>query len=157
VHYFLVVHFFTSHGIFFPSDIVASSHGAISRRHLSHYHSLYEDPDDWTPLVSAVRAAPVYPRGGGLFFRDDQPHDITPLQPRGVASMAPLTHLLGKEIINGEAYRWTIAHFVAPLECHGYQLEWTQYVLMREGTVLERAGIYNLVFLSMFYYHIDTS
>jgi hypothetical protein len=67
-----------------------------------------------------------------------------------------LTLLLGKEIIDGEAYRWTTAHFVAPLECHGYQLEWTRYVLMREETMLERAGIYDLVFLSMFHYHIDT-
>jgi hypothetical protein len=29
-------------------------------------------------------------------------------------------------------------------------------VLMRERTVLERAGIYDLVYLSMFRYHIDT-
>jgi Plant mobile domain len=99
---------------------------------------------------------PVYPRGGGLFFRDDQPHDIIPLQPLGVASTAPLTHLLGKEIIDGEAYRWTTAPFITPLECHGYQLEWTRYALMREETLLRRAGIYDSVFLSMFHYHIDT-
>jgi hypothetical protein len=30
-------------------------------------------------------------------------------------------------------------------------------VLTREETVLERAGIYDLVFLSMFHYHIDTT
>jgi hypothetical protein len=29
-------------------------------------------------------------------------------------------------------------------------------VLMREKTMLERAEIYDLVFLSMFHYHIDT-
>jgi hypothetical protein len=119
VYYILAIH-----NIFFSSDIGASSHGAIPRRPLSHYHSLYEDPDDWTPLVPAIRATPIYPRGDDLFFRDDQPHDIIPLQPRGVASIAHLTHLLGKEIIDGEAYRWTTAPFIAPLECHGYQLEW---------------------------------
>jgi hypothetical protein len=63
-----------------------------------------------------------------------------------------LTHLLGNEIIDGETYRWS----TTPLECHNYQLEWTWYVLMREKDVLEHAGIYNLVFLSMFHYHIDT-
>jgi hypothetical protein len=67
-----------------------------------------------------------------------------------------LTHLLGKEIIDGEAYRWDTAPFITPLECHDYQLEWTRYVLMREETMLDRAGIYDLVFLSMFHYHIDT-
>jgi uncharacterized protein YyaL (SSP411 family) len=67
-----------------------------------------------------------------------------------------LTNLLSKEIIDGEAYRWTTAPFVAPLEYHGYQLEWIRYVLMLEETMLERAGIYDLVFLSMFHYHIDT-
>jgi Plant mobile domain len=151
VYYILAIH-----SIFFSSDIGASSHGVITRRPLSHYHSLYEDPDDWTPLVPAIRATPVYPRGGGLFFRDDQPHDIIPLQLQGVASIAPLTHLMGKEIIDGETYRWTTAPFITPLECHGYQLEWTRYVLMRERTVLEHAGIYDLVYLSMFRYHIDT-
>jgi hypothetical protein len=153
---FLIIRLFTSHDVFSSSGIVVSSHDAIPHRPLSHYHSLYEDPDDWTPLVSAIRATPVYPRGGGLFFRDDQPHDIMPLQPLGVASTAPLTHLLGKEIIDGEAHRWTTAPFITPLECHGYQLEWTRYVLMREETLLRRAEIYDSVFLSMFHYHIDT-
>jgi hypothetical protein len=116
VHYSLIICFFTSHDVFSSSGIVVSSHDVIPRRPLSHYHSLYEDPGDWTPLVSAIRATPVYPRGDGLFFRDDQPHDIIPLQPLGVASTAPLTHLLGKEINDGEAYRWTTAPFITPLE-----------------------------------------
>jgi Plant mobile domain len=153
---FLIICLFISHDIFSSSGIVVPSHDAIPRRPLSHYHSFYEDPSDWTPFVSAIRATPVYPRGGGLFFRDDQPHDIMPLQPLGVTSTAPLTHLLGKEIIDGEAHRWTTAPFITPLECHGYQLEWTRYVLMREETLLRRAGIYDSVFLSMFHYHIDT-
>jgi hypothetical protein len=110
VHYFPSISFFTLHGIFSSSDVVASSHGAIPQRPLSHYHPLYEDPDDWTPLISTIGATPVYPRGCDLFFRDDQPHDIMPLQPRGFASTAPLTHLLGKKIIEGEAYKWTTAH-----------------------------------------------
>jgi hypothetical protein len=156
VHHFLTACFLTFHNIFSSSDVAVFSYDAIPRRPLSYYHSLYEDPDDWTPFVLAIRATPVYPRGGDLFFRDDQPHDIMPLQPRGVTSTAPLTHLLGKEIIDGEAYRWITAPFIVPLECHGYQLDWTRYVLMREETMLERAGIYDLVFLSMFHYHIDT-
>jgi hypothetical protein len=123
VHYFPIICFPASHDVFSSSGVAASSYDAILRRPLSHYHSLYEDPDDWTPLISAIRATPVYPRSGGLFFRDDQPHDIIPLWPLGVASTAPLTHLLGKEIIDGEAYRWTTAPFITPLECHGYQLE----------------------------------
>jgi hypothetical protein len=108
-----------------------------------------------SPFISAVRATPVYPRGGGLFFRDDQPHDIISLQPRGAASTAPLTYLPGKEIIDGEAYMWSTAPFTNPIECHGYQLEWTRYILMRKEVVLERVGIYDLVFLSIFRYHID--
>jgi hypothetical protein len=52
VHYFLTVCFFTLHGIFSSSDVAASSHGAIPQR--PHYHPLYEDPDNWTPLVSAM-------------------------------------------------------------------------------------------------------
>jgi hypothetical protein len=150
VHYSLIICFFTSHDVFSSSGIVVSSHDAIQRRPLSHYHSLYEDPDDWTPLISVTRATPVYPRGGGLFFRDEQPHDIISLRPRGIASIAPLTHLLGKEIIDGEASRWTSASFIAPLECHGYQLEWTRYILMREEAVLERTGIYDLIFCRCF-------
>jgi hypothetical protein len=108
-----IIHFFTFHDVFSSSGIVVSSHDAIPRRSLSHYHSLYEDPGDWTPLVSAIRATPVYPRDGGLFFRDDQSHDIIPLQPLSVASTAPLTHLLGKKIIDGEAHRWTTAPFIS--------------------------------------------
>jgi hypothetical protein len=54
--------------------------------------------------------------------------------------MALLTHLLGKEIIDDEAYRWGTAPFTTPLECHGYQLEWTQYILMREEATLSSPG-----------------
>jgi hypothetical protein len=54
VHCLPTVYFFTLHNIFFFSDAAASSHGTIPRRPLSHYHPLYEDSDDWTPLVSAI-------------------------------------------------------------------------------------------------------
>jgi hypothetical protein len=63
----------------FSSDVVVSSHCAIPRRPLSHYHPFYEDPDDWTSLISDIRATPVYPRGDDLFFRDERSHDIMPL------------------------------------------------------------------------------
>jgi hypothetical protein len=38
VHYFPPVYFFTLYGIFSSLDVVVSSHGAIPRRPLSHYH-----------------------------------------------------------------------------------------------------------------------
>jgi hypothetical protein len=40
------IYFFTFHDVFSSSGIVVSSHDTIPRRPLSHYHSLYEDPDD---------------------------------------------------------------------------------------------------------------
>jgi hypothetical protein len=156
VHCFPTVYFFTLHNVFSSSDVAISSHGVIPRRPLSHYHLLYEDPDDWTPLISVTRATHVYPRGGDLFFRDEQPHDIVSLWPRDASYVAPLTHLLGNEIIDGEASRWTTASFIAPLECRSYQLEWTRYILVREEVVLEHTGIYDSIFLSIFRYHIDT-
>jgi hypothetical protein len=91
-----------------------------------------------------------------LIFRDEQPHDITPLLPRDFSAAAPLTHLLGKEMIDGEASRWTGIDFSLPLRYHGHQLEWTRYILARERDVLCSLGVYGCIFLSMFRYHIDT-
>jgi hypothetical protein len=92
----------------------------------------------------------------GLIFRDEQPHDITPLLPRDLSAMAPLTHLLGKEMIDGEASRWTDTDFSLPLRYHGHQLDWTRYILARERDILCSSGVYSCIFLSMFWYHIDT-
>jgi hypothetical protein len=89
------------------------------------YLSLYEDPEDWTPIVRVTCDTPVYLRAGGLIFRDEQPHDIMPLLPRDISAVAPLTHLLGKEMIDGEASHWTGTDFSLPLRYHGHQLDWT--------------------------------
>jgi hypothetical protein len=43
------------------SDTVISLYDVIPWRSLSHYHLLYEDPDDLTPLIYATRATLVYP------------------------------------------------------------------------------------------------
>jgi hypothetical protein len=91
----------------------------IPRRPQSHYLSFYEDPEDWTPIVRVTCGTPVYLRTGGLIFRDEQPHDITHLLLRDLSAVAPITHLLGKEMIDGEVF---LAHqakytssFLAPL------------------------------------------
>jgi Plant mobile domain len=117
---------------------------------------MYEDPDDWTSSVTVVRGTPIRLRTGGLIFRDDQPHEFMPLRPHGSASVAPLTHLLGKVMIDGEASRWEDVSFELPLRRHAHQLEWTRYMLIRERDLLRRTGVYSSVFLSLFSYHIDT-
>jgi Plant mobile domain len=98
----------------------------------------------------------MYLRAGGLIFRDEQPHDITPLRPRDLSAAALLVHLLGKEMIDGEASRWAGTDFCLPLRYHGHQLDWTRYILTRERDILCSSGVYNCIFLSMFRYHIDT-
>jgi hypothetical protein len=72
----------------------------IHRRPQSHYLSFYEDPEDWMPIVRVTRGTPIHLRTGGLIFRDEQPHDITPLLPRDLSAAAPPVHLLGKEMID---------------------------------------------------------
>jgi hypothetical protein len=140
----------------FTLDSAISPYGTIPERRRSHYLSLYEDPEDWTPTVRVTRGTLVYLRAGGLIFRDEQPHDITPLLPRDLSAVAPLTHLLGKEIIDGEASRWTDTDFSLPLRYHGHQLDWTRYILMRERDILCSSGVYSYIFLLIFRYHIDT-
>jgi Plant mobile domain len=108
-------------------------------------------------MVRVIRATPIYLQTGGLIFRDDQLHDITPLLPRGFASTAPPIHLLGREMIDSEATSWESIPFAPPLVHHDFQLEWTRYILIRERELLDRAGVYSSVFLSMFSYHVDTS
>jgi hypothetical protein len=98
----------------------------------------------------------VYLQTGGLIFRDEQPHDITPLLPRDLSAATPLTHLLGKEMIDGEVSRWTNTDFSLSLRYHGHQLGWTRYILARERDILCGSGVYSCIFLSMFQYHIDT-
>jgi Plant mobile domain len=142
--------------LFLPSGIIVSPYDTIPRRLLSEYHSLYEDPTDWTPFTSVTRGTPVYMRGGGLIFRDEQPHDVMILEPRGSASIAPLIHLLGREMIDGHASSWADISLAPSLIHHDFQLEWTRYILMRESGTLDRAGIYSSVFLSLFNYHLDT-
>jgi hypothetical protein len=106
--------------IVFILDSTISPYGTIPRRPRSHYLSFYEDPEDWTPIVRVTRGTPVYLRAGGLIFHDEQPNDITPLLPRDLSATAPLTHLLGKEIIDGEASHWTSTDFSLPLRYHGH-------------------------------------
>jgi hypothetical protein len=65
----------------FILDSAISPYGTIPRRLRSHYLSLYEDPEDWTPTIRVTRGTPVYLRDGGLIFCDEQSHDITPLLP----------------------------------------------------------------------------
>jgi Plant mobile domain len=149
--------FFTSHHSISSSGALISLYDPIPRRPLSEYHILYEDPVDWTPLTSVIRGTPVYLRSGGLIFHDEQPHDITPLHPRGSASVAPLTHLLGQEMIDGEASGWDDVSLASPLRYHDFQVEWTRYILMQERDILDSTGTYDAIFLSMFSYHLDTS
>jgi hypothetical protein len=95
--------FFTVDFTIFVLDSAISPYGTILKRPRSHYPSLYEDLEDWTPIVRVTRGTPVYLRDDGLIFRDEQLHDITPLLPLDLSAAAPLTHLLGKEMIDGEA------------------------------------------------------
>jgi Plant mobile domain len=60
-------------------------------------------------------------------------------------------------MIDGEASRWDDISFAIPLRYYDHQLEWTRYILMRESSTLQRAGVYDIIFLSMFSYHIDTT
>jgi hypothetical protein len=148
--------FFIADFVIFVLDTAISPYGTIPRRPQSHYFSFYEDPKDWTPTVRVTRGTPVYLRAGGLIFRDEKPHDITPLLPRDLSAAAPLVHLLGKEMIDGEASRWAGTDFSLPLRYHGHQLDWTRYILTRERDILCSSGVYSCIFLSMFRYHIDT-
>jgi hypothetical protein len=86
----------------------------------------------------------VYLRAGGLIFRDEQPHDITPLLPRDLSVTAPLIHLLGKEMIDGEASRWVGTDFSLLHIYHGHQLDLTRYILARERDNLCSSGVYKL-------------
>jgi hypothetical protein len=147
---------FTADFVVFVVDTAISPYGTIPRHPQSHYLSFYEDPEDWTPTVRVTRGTPVYLRAGGLIFRDEQPHDITPLLPRDLSATAPLVHLLGKEMIDGEASRWAGIDFSLPLRYHGHQLDWTRYILTQERNILCSSGVYSCIFLSMFRYHIDT-
>jgi hypothetical protein len=97
----------------------------------------------------------VYLRAGGLIFYDEQPHDIMLLLSRDLSAAAPLTHLLGKEMIDREASLWVGIDFSLPLRYHGHQLDWTRYTLARERDILCSSGVYSCIFLSMFQYHID--
>jgi hypothetical protein len=65
----------------------------------------------------------VYLRADGLIFRDEQSHNITPLLPRDLSAAGPLTYLLGKEMIDGEASRWADTDFSLPLRYHSHQLD----------------------------------
>jgi hypothetical protein len=114
---------FTADFVVFVLDTAISPYGTISRRPQSHYLSFYGDPEDWTPTVRVTRGTPVYLRASGLIFRDEQPHDITPLLPRDLSAATPLVHLLGKEMIDGEAFRWAGTDFSLPLRYHSHQLD----------------------------------
>jgi hypothetical protein len=154
--FFLFLPSFIVDFIVFILDSTISRYGTIPRRPRSHYFSFYEDPEDWTPIVRVTRGTPVYLRAGGLIFRDEQPHDITPLLPRDLSAAVPLVHLLGKEMIDREASRWAGIDFSLPLRYHGHQLDWTRYILTRERDILCSSGVYSCIFLSMFRYHVDT-
>jgi hypothetical protein len=140
----------------FILDSTIPPYGTIPRRPQSHYLSFYEDPEDWMPIVRVTRGTPIHLRAGGLIFRDEQPHDITPLLPRDLSAAAPPVHLLGKEMIDGEASRWASIDFSLPLKYHGHQLDWTRFILTRERDILCSSGVYSCIFLSLFRYHIDT-
>jgi hypothetical protein len=142
--------------VVFVLDTAISPYGTIPTRPQSHYISFYEDLEDWTPTIRVTRGTPVYLRAGGLIFHDEQPHDITSLLPRDLSAATPPVHLLGKEMIDGEASRWAGTDFSLPLRYHGHQLDWTSYILTRERDILCSSGVYSCIFLSMFRYHIDT-
>jgi hypothetical protein len=60
---FFFIYFLTS-----PLGALISLHDLIPRRPRDQYHSMYEDPDDWTLLVRVIRGTPVRMRTGVRFF-----------------------------------------------------------------------------------------
>jgi hypothetical protein len=101
---FFLLFLFTIDFVIFILDSAIPPYDTIPRRPRSHYLSLYKDPEDWTPTVKVTRDTPVYLQISGMIFHDEQPHDIMPLLSRDLSATAPLTHLLGKEMIDGEVF-----------------------------------------------------
>jgi hypothetical protein len=79
-----------------------------------------------------------------------------PLLPRDLTAAAPLTHLLSKDMIDGEASRWADIYLSLSLKYHGHQLDWTRYILTRKRDIICNSGVYSCIFLLIFWYHIDT-
>jgi hypothetical protein len=121
---FISFFLFTADFAVFLLDMSISPYGMILRHSQSHYLSLYEDPEDWTPTVRVTRGIPVYLWAGGLIFHDDQP-----LLPRDLTAASPFTHLLGKKMIDGEASHWADIDFSLPHRYHDHQLDWNLYIL----------------------------
>jgi len=77
--------------------------------------------------------------------------------PRDSAASVPPFHLLGEEMISGRTSTWDVSSFAPPLARFGRQIEWIRYILQRERCALHRAEVYDLIYLSLFDYSIDTS
>jgi Plant mobile domain len=140
------------------TEALLSSYGAIppSLPTQDPFPSFYDDPEDWVPSVSVKKATCRYTSSRPLFL-DPHPHEATILMPRDPAAPAPPFHLLGEEMISGRSSTWDTSSFTLSLTHFGRQIEWTRYILHRERGALRRAGVYDLVYLSLFDYSIDTS
>jgi len=104
-----------------------------------------------------VRTAICRPTSSRLIFQDSHRHDATILWPRDTSALTPPLHLLGDEMVSGRVSTWDSSLLRIPLRRHRRQVEWTRYILKRERDILRSAGIYDLIYLSLFDYSVDTS
>jgi Plant mobile domain len=104
-----------------------------------------------------VKKATCRSTSSGPLFHDSHSHDATVLIPRDPSASVPPLHLLGDAMMSGRSSTWDKSHLRTCLRRFDRQVEWTRYILMRERGVLQRARIYDLVYLSLFDYSMDDS
>jgi hypothetical protein len=132
------------------------SYGSIQIFPQSEFPLFYEDPDDWTPSESVKKASCRF-IGSRPVFYDSHFHDATILLPRDVSAPAPSLHLLGSEMMSERVSTRDTSPFRFPLQRADRQIEWTRYILLSERDVLRSAGVYDMIYLSLFHYSVDDS
>ena len=115
------------------------------------------DPIDWTPEVR-LRAGQSIQRGSALYHVDHHSFYGDGLHPITSDQTPPPLRILGLSMLSVEALPWA-PHYFPPgtLQREQGMVDWIRFTLQQERSALEKVGIYQAVFLSLFGYAWDLS
>lgn len=115
------------------------------------------DPVDWTPNT-ILQVGLSHQRGSVLYQSHFHTCSGNGLHPISSDHTSHSLHLLGLNMVNFEALPWAPRHLPpGTLREEAGLVDWVRVTLRRERAALERVGIYQAVFLSLFRYTWDLS
>jgi Plant mobile domain len=113
-----------------------------------------DNPLNWTKDVEVIAADVGINKQKEPYYKNYRPVDMRVLYPCTDYLDIHTTHLPCLEMREYRTFPWANRAYKNVLARAAGQVEWIQYMLIHERDILERAGVYKAVYLSLFDYKV---